>query len=242
MELLVLSTLTGLTTLFGSLLALLFGAPGKPILAFYLGLSAGIMVLVIFVDLLPAAFNQGPFQAVGMGLGLGLMVLIVIHAFLQNLVRDGVSLTPDKKESYRVGTLIALAIGLHNIPEGIAIGAGFETHHHLGVLVALSIAIHNVPEGLGMAAPLVMAGVKKRWILLLSLGLSLCIPIGAWLGQQFFVGSPFLVAMGTSFAAGAMGFIVWKEIGPASFRYHRLFALLGMGVSLVLVYLIHLLR
>lgn len=242
MELFVLSTLTGITTLFGAALALLFGQPGRKILAFYLGLSTGIMVLVILVDLLPSAFAQGPYQAVGMGLGLGLMTMIGIYHYLQRQAVHGVSISPGKKESYRVGLLIALAIGLHNIPEGVAIGAGFETHQHLGVLVALSIAIHNVPEGIGMAIPLAMAGVKKRRVLGLALALGLCIPLGAALGQQFFVGSPFLIAAGTAFAAGAMGFIVWTEIGPTSFRYNRWFALWGMGVSLVLVYIIHSLR
>ncbi|RXT08687.1 ZIP family metal transporter [Ammoniphilus sp. CFH 90114] len=242
MELLILSSLTGLTTLFGAALALLFGQPSKKILAFYLGLSSGIMVLIVLIDLLPTAFMQGPYQAVGIGLGLGLAMMLGIYGFLENLVRHGVSLKPKKPESYRVGMLIAIAIGLHNIPEGIAIGAGFETHNHLGVLLALSIAIHNIPEGIGMAIPLAMAGVKKRWVLLLSFILSLCIPLGAWLGQKFFVGSPFLVAAGTAFAAGAMGFIVWKEIGPASLRYNRLFALWGMAASVVLVYIIHALR
>lgn len=242
MELLILSTITGMTTLIGAGLALLFGQPGRNILAFYLGLSAGIMTLVIAVDLLPSAFEQGPMEAVGMGLGLGLLTMIVLYEGMHRLGDDPVSLHPDQKEYLRMGSLIALAIAIHNIPEGIAIGAGFESHHELGVLVALSIALHNVPEGIGMAIPLVLSGVKRWSIILISLGVSLCIPAGAWLGKLFFVGSPFLVAMGMAFASGAMGFIVWKEIGPTSFKYHKSYALFGIIVSFLLMYVIHGLR
>lgn len=243
MELFILSTLTGVTTMLGAIAALLFGQPGRRILAFYLGLSAGIMLLVIAVDLLPAAFDQGPMEAVGIGLGMGLLLMILIYEGLQRLMGDQpISVNPKKREYLRMGAMIALAIGMHNVPEGIAIGAGFETEHKLGVLMALSIALHNIPEGIGMAIPLVLAGMKKSRVIILSLAISLCIPAGAWLGKSFFVGSPFFVAMGIAFAAGAMGFIVWKEIGPTSVKYHRLFAQLGMLSSLILIYIIHALR
>lgn len=243
MELFILSTLTGVTTMLGAIAALLFGQPGRKILAFYLGMSAGIITLVIAVDLLPAAFDQGPIEAVGVGLGIGLLTMLLVYECLQRMMGDQpVSVNPKKREYLRMGYMIALAIGIHNIPEGIAIGAGFETEHELGVLMALSIALHNVPEGIGMAIPLVLAGMRKRWVAILSLAISLCIPAGAWLGKCFFVGSPFLVAIGISFAAGAMGFIVWKEIGPTSMKYNRLFAQVGMLASLALIYIIHALR
>lgn len=243
MELFILSTLTGVTTMLGAIAALLFGQPGRKILAFYLGMSSGIILLVIAVDLLPAAFAQGPTEAVGMGLGIGLLSMILIYEGLQRMMGDQpVAVHPKKSEYLRMGYMMALAIGMHNIPEGIAIGAGFETEHQLGVLMALSIALHNIPEGIGMAIPFVLAGMRKRWVILVSFAISLCIPTGAWLGKSFFVGSPFFVAMGIAFAAGAMGFIVWKEIGPTSMKYHRFCAQLGMLASLILIYIIHALR
>lgn len=242
MELLILSTMTGITTMVGVILALLYGQPSKKILAFYLGLSAGIMSLIIVMDLLPAAFSKGPVQAVGIGLGLGLIMMMVIYECFQRLMGDRpISLTPKKNEYWRMGIFMALAIAAHNVPEGIAIGAGFESHHELGIMVAFSIALHNIPEGLGMAIPLVLSGMKRIWILLISLVVSLCIPIGALVGKSFFVGSSFMVSIGMAFAAGAMGFIVYKEIAPTSMKHHHLMAQFGMALSLVLIYLIHIL-
>lgn len=239
MELLTLSMITGSTTLFGVMLAVFFGQPGKRILAFYLGLSSGLMALLIIVELLPASFRQGPIQAVGIGLGLGLVIMIVLHGVLHMWFgHQQVRFQPQKSEYLRMGISILVGMAAHNIPEGIAIGAGYDNNHHLGVVMALSIALHNIPEGIGMAIPLLLSGTKRRWIFALSFGVSILIPVGAMLGKTFFVGSPFLVSMGMAFAAGAMGFIVWKEIAPASMKYHPLFAQLGMAMSLLLILLI----
>jgi zinc transporter, ZIP family len=243
MDLLILSSLTGLMIFLGALGVLMFGEPGKKILAFYLGMATGVMMLVILVDLLPAAFAQGPKEAVGIGLGCGIFVMMLSHRLLSSLVGEGVvSVSPKIKEYFRIGWMIALAVALHNVPEGIAIGAGFEAHQDLGVLVALSIALHNVPAGIGMAIPFVMAKVRGKWILTITFCVSLCIPLGAWLGQLFFVGSSFMVSMGIAFASGAMGYIVWKEIAPTSFRHDRLAAQLGVGASIILMYIVHVLR
>jgi len=243
MELLILSMLTGITTLLGVMLAVFFGQPSKKILAFYLGLSAGIMSLIIIVDLLPAAFEQGPLQAVGIGLGIGLTAMIFIYELVHRSTEvRPVRSNPQKTEYLRTGLSISFAIAVHNIPEGIAIGAGFETRHDLSVMMALSIALHNIPAGIGMGIPLVLSGMKKVSIFLLSLFVSVCIPLGALFGKSFFAGSPFMVSMGMAFAAGAMGFIVWKEVAPASMRDHPLLAQLGMAVSLVFILLIHNLR
>lgn len=243
MELLILSTLTGITTMLGVMLALFYGQPSKRILAFYLGLSAGIMSFIIAIDLLPASFEQGPIRSVGIGLGIGVGTMLIIYELLHRWLGDRpVRINPQKSEYLRMGLSISLAIAVHNVPEGIAIGAGFETRHDLGVMMALSIALHNIPEGIGMAIPLVLAGMKRVWILLISLFISICIPFGALLGKFFFAGSPSMVSIGMAFAAGAMGFIVWKEIAPTSMKYHPLFAQLGMAVSLILIILIHNLR
>jgi ZIP family zinc transporter len=249
MELFILSTITGLTTVFGVLMVTLYGQPGEKLFAFYLGLAAGMMTFVIVFHLLPMAFEQGPIEAVGMGMGSGILMMAVLHYSVERR-EERLPLSPRRTENLqlrraenlRLSLLIALAISLHNIPEGMAIGAGFELHGDIGLLLALPIALHNIPVGMGMAVPLVLAGVRRVWILLLAVGVSLCIPLGAMLGKLWFLGSPFLMTMGIGFACGAMGYIVWKEIGPISFRSHPFFAQVGLGVSLLIMYLIHVLR
>ncbi|MBJ3773810.1 ZIP family metal transporter, partial [Klebsiella pneumoniae] len=76
------------------------------------------------------------------------------------------------------------------IPEGIAIGAGFQAHHSAGVMIALSMSLHNIPEGIGLAAPFLLGKMRRRSILLLAFLISLSIPAGAWLGGMYFMSSP----------------------------------------------------
>ncbi|RKD23052.1 hypothetical protein BEP19_12565 [Ammoniphilus oxalaticus] len=243
MELLTLSLSVGFMTTFGVMLGLNYGQPSRRALAFYLGLATGIMSLIIVMDLLPAAFGQGPIEAVGIGLGCGLLMMLILYEGLHRRLHNRPVNVFDQESNYlRMGLSICVAMIVHHIPEGIAIGAGYETHHQLGVIIALSIALHNIPEGIGMAIPLRMAGMRRRTILLVSLIISSCIPFGAYLGKYLFVQSVFMVSFGMAFAAGSMGFIVWKELAPVSLKHHRLFALLGMAFSLVLIFLIQILR
>lgn len=240
-----LSVLTGLMTTFGVMLALFYGEPSKKTLAFYLGFAAGIMSALIAFDLLPAAFRLGPVEAVGIGLGGGLLFMIIVCEALNREtdvqpVRRRFAMK--RSEYWRMGVAMSLAIAVHHVPEGIAIGAGLQAGHGLGTRIALSIALHNISEGMGLAMPFLMAGMKKRALALLSLAISLSVPLGAWLGKKWFVGSPFMIGAGMAFAAGAMGFLVWKELVPISFKRHRSLALTGMTLSFALMILIHFLR
>ncbi|WCN38046.1 ZIP family metal transporter [Aneurinibacillus uraniidurans] len=241
-ELLVISTVTGLTTVAGALTTLLAGKPGTKLMAFYLGLSAGIMALVIVADLLPAALSGGETYGILLGLLVGVVMLRTLHYGMDRMAGEALASArtePTPAHWRQAGWMMGIALALHHIPEGIAIGAGFEAHRHIGVLLALSMALHNIPEGIGLAAPLLLGKLRPRLILLFSFLVSLCIPFGAWLGGIYFTASPQAVAFGMAFAAGAMSYLVLWELGPSGIRLHRLSAQFGMLISLVAMLILH---
>ena len=239
-ELLFISTVTGLTTVAGALTALFSGKPGPKLMAFYLGLSAGIMALVMMVDLLPAALSGGEPFGILLGFSVGLLMLISLHRVMGSMAG---SASRHKKQTYeywrQAGWMMGVALALHHIPEGIAIGAGFQAHHHAGVMLALSMALHNIPEGIGLAAPLLLGQLRRRSIVMFSFLVSLCIPLGAWLGSMYFIANPQTIAFGMAFAAGAMSYLVIWELGPSGLRLHPLSVQFGMLISLMVMLILH---
>ncbi|MBN6187082.1 ZIP family metal transporter [Aneurinibacillus sp. BA2021] len=246
-ELLLISLGTGLTTVLGVFVTLVAGLPGRRLMAFYLGMSAGIMALVILVDLLPAALRGREWYGVLLGVSVGVLLLHLLHHMMgrhgSSSAHAGSLLDVERTSvSWRgAGWLMAAALAFHHIPEGAAIGAGFQAHHHAGTMIALSMSLHNIPEGIGLAAPFLLGKMRRRFILLLGFAISLCIPLGAWLGGIYFAASPASVTFGMSFAVGAMAYLVWKELGPTGLALDRLSAQGGMLVSLLAMVLLHVL-
>jgi len=112
--------------------------------------------------------------------------------------------------------LILTVISLHNIPEGIAIGAGGSHNFNLGALLALMIALHNIPEGMAIAAPLLAGGVKRWKVVLLTAVSGATTLIGGVTGILIGGISEFAVALSLSAAGGAMLYVVFCEIIPQS--------------------------
>ena len=138
----------------------------------------------------------------------------------------------------RSGMLMLMAIGLHNIPEGIAIGAGGSHDFRLGALLAIMIAVHNVPEGMAIASPLLAGGIKRWKVVSLTALSGAPTLIGGIIGK--FIGniSDFAVAISLSAAGGAMLYIVFCEIMPQSIvmtkdRKASLVAILGIIIGLI---------
>jgi ZIP family zinc transporter len=240
-ELLIISTLTGLTTLIGAVATLFIGTPGKKLMAFYLGLSTGMMTLVSVIDLLPASLRNGDLYGTLLGVCMGLIFLLVVQKMMNRFYpHPHLELVEQDSSLWRkTGWMMAIAIALHHIPEGIAIGAGFHAHHSIGAMIALSMSLHNIPEGIGLSAPLILGQLGRLRILIIAFLISLCIPLGAWLGELYFTSSPQAITFGMAFACGAMGYIIVKEMGPASIRLHPVSAQLGMFVSLIAMVILH---
>lgn len=127
----------------------------------------------------------------------------------------------DKHKLYRMGILSALAIGIHNFPEGLATFASALQNPKLGVSIAIAIAIHNIPEGIAVSVPLYYATGDKRKAFIYSFLSGLSEPVGALLG--FLILRPFFneMILGIIFASvsGIMVFISLDELLPAAQKY-----------------------
>ncbi|HHZ18450.1 MAG TPA: ZIP family metal transporter [Acholeplasmataceae bacterium] len=214
----------------GALLGIFFGlkSPGKT-----LAFTGGLMLGIVIFDLLPEAFAGGEEAAAIAGLGAGAFFVWLASRLINKSSRPA-TLT-------RTGIILALAMALHNIPEGMAIGSAALTDFRSGVVVAFVIAIHDIPEGMAVAAPFVRNGKMKALGVALLSGLSTVTgaALGTWFGSLSAAGLSFSL----SAAAGAMGYVVGFEMLPQAreeteFKIIALFTLLGMILGGILLKII----
>ena len=130
-----------------------------------------------------------------------------------------------KLSLFVAGVVMACAIALHNIPEGMTIGASFAVSSDLmwgtGMIMAVLIGLHNIPEGMAVAVPLISGGTGRVRATLLTAACGLPTVLGAWLG--FWLGDigSLGLTMSLGFASGAMLYVVFGEIMPESYLIYR---------------------
>lgn len=227
----ILGTMSGLIgTGLGGLLLALGGRPSPVELSFLLSLAGGVMLAVTFQDLIPQAVQLGGLGTALLGLTLGAAALAILRRYLPE-GRSGLA---------RTGLLIGAGIALHNLPEGLAVGAGSLASPQLGFNLALALCFHDIPEGMAMAAPLLAAGLARVkvvfWTILAGLPMGAGALVGALLGTL----SPVTLAASLGFAAGAMLYLVFQELLPQAdaLRYPSaatLGSLVGVVLGLILL-------
>ncbi|WP_227762565.1 ZIP family metal transporter [Zhaonella formicivorans] len=236
-EILFLSLLAGLATAIGALIILACGKPSEKMLAVFLGLAAGIMLSVVILDLLPSSLDYGSIHTLTAGFVAGLLLLTLLSKLL-TFAGGQKSAARDKVYLRRMGYLIAIGIALHDLPEGVAIAAGFSATLHLGWLIAVAIGLHNIPEGMATAAPLLMSGLKPSRIVGLTGLVSIFTPVGTMLGLLIVGLSKSFISFLLSLAAGAMFYIVFWEIIPESRQRHPNYSLLGMFLGFLVIFML----
>jgi ZIP family zinc transporter len=204
-----------------------------------LGFSAGVMVMVAFVELLQGSIESIGFAYANLGFFSGIMVIFLIDYFLPHESAGHQDLTDDQRESklLRMGVLVALGIAIHNFPEGIATFAGTLKDTNLGIAIAVAIAIHNIPEGLAVSAPVYAATKSRGKAFLWSFLSGVAEPAGAGMAAILLLPflTPALLGWLLAFVAGVMVFIALDELVPTSFSYNQghiaiLGVVLGMAV------------
>ncbi len=248
--------LAGLSTGIGSALAFFMRRTNPKVLALALGFSAGVMTYVSFVEILPKAR-----ESMQLGLGevpgawaaaaaffSGMFLMGIIDKLVPSYENpheahriEYVGLEEQKLEYaglYRTGVLTALAIAIHNFPEGLATFTATMNDPTLGMPVAVAIAIHNVPEGVAVSVPLYYATASRKKAFSLSFLSGLSEPAGALIGFLLFM--PFFnsITFGALFAgvAGIMVFISLDELLPSAEEYgeHHL-AIIGVISGMVVM-------
>ncbi len=253
-----LTLLAGLATGIGSAMILLTKQTNKKFLAFALGLSAGVMLYVSFVEILGKATDSlsilhgeqmGTVYAV-IGFFVGIAIIAVIDKYIpsesnpheyhtvEEQKASDEEFSVEKQDLMRMGLFTALAIGLHNFPEGLATFLAALEDPTMGVAITVAIAIHNIPEGIAVAVPIYYATGSKRKAFRLSLLSGLSEPIGAVVGYFLFIQFIGEEAFGFIFAsvAGIMVYISLDELLPTAEEYgeHQL-AMWGVVLGMVVM-------
>lgn len=248
-----LTLFAGLSTGIGSALAFFTKQTSHKFLSGALGFSAGVMIYVSMIEIFVKARDSlsgvygdtKGYWITTLAFFVGIAVIGIIDKLVPEAenpheLRDVEEMNPTGKNDVallRMGLFSALAIGIHNFPEGLATFTGALQDPTLGISIAVAIAIHNIPEGIAVSVPIYYATGDRRKAFFLSFLSGLSEPVGALLGF-FLLKTIFNDAMfGVVFAsvAGIMVYISLDELLPTAEKYgehHIAIAglIAGMGV------------
>lgn len=227
----ILALLSGMTTLIGVYLAI-HSTKSPRSIAFGIGFSTGIMLLVSFLELLPAAITTSNLSQTLIALMSGVCLMAALHWLIPHTHLFKEKGQFNNVRLVRSAYLVAFGLILHDIPEGFAMANSFLTSPSLGFFVALAIALHNIPEEFAIAVPAVTLH-NKQFLYKAAFISGLAEPAGAALGLYAAYLSAALVPFFLSFAAGAMIFVSLHELVPMARRYgHIHIFVLGIAVSI----------
>lgn len=219
-------------------------------------------------------FGNGGVALTGASVVLGVVVVMVLNNLIDRTTAPQVAHTADEehppihdavdelvhvdhyneharkgassRDLWTAGVVIACAIALHNIPEGMSIGASFAISTEEGVATALMLAVliglHNIPEGMAVTVPLIVGGMGRLKAVLLTAASGLPMVIGAFIGLWVGGIGPLGLSCSLGFASGAMLYVVFGEIIPQAILMDRsrvpaILVVAGILVGMCLIYL-----
>ena len=260
---------TGLGGLIGALLQ----KDSNRVVSLLLSFAAGVMLSVVCFDLVVEAIetNVGIYVVIG-AIALGVAVIYILNRIIDRKTNPEVAhidenhsktaddlnelIHSDHLEHHRAnndskfslfvaGVVMACAIALHNVPEGMTIGAAYASNNGaLGgaaIVLAVLIGLHNIPEGMAVSVPLIAGGMPKWKAVLITASSGIPTIIGALLGYILGEIGPVGLALSLGFASGAMLYVVFGEILPQAILMYRskrpaFSAIGGMLVGLLIIF------
>lgn len=236
-----LTLFAGLATGLGSLIALLAKTTNKKFLSVSLGFSAGVMIYVSMVEIFAKAKDslvivlgekQGNYLTVAAFFG-GIFLIAIIDKLvpssenphevknLEKMDYKEMESEREKKGLMRTGVMTALAIGIHNFPEGLATFVSALTDMKIAIPIAVAIAIHNIPEGISVSVPIYYSTGDRKKAFMYSFLSGMAEPVGALVGYFLLKNLFNDLTFGIIFAmvAGIMVFISLDELLPAAKEY-----------------------
>ncbi|HCQ5569182.1 TPA: ZIP family metal transporter [Clostridioides difficile] len=276
LEILIITTaLSGIVgTGLGGIIGALFRKDSNKAVSLLLSFAGGVMLSVVCFDLVQEAIDTGinVFIVISSIL-IGVFVIFILNYLIDSKANPEVPhinkehpqtadnldelihsdhleqhyKNKDNKFSLFVaGIVMASAIALHNVPEGMTIGASYASNDGVmgsaALVLAVLIGLHNIPEGMAVSVPLISGGMKKYKAILITALSGAPTVLGAllgwWLGDIGKLG----LAISLSFASGAMLYVVFGEIFPQAILMYRskrpaFFSILGIMIGLLIIYI-----
>ena len=260
---------TGLGGLIGALLQ----KDSKPMVSLLLSFAGGVMLSVVCFDLITEAIETGVELWIVIGaIALGVIIIFLLNHIIDSRTNPEVphidaahpttaddldelihsdhfeqhyTRNDNKFSLFIAGIVMASAIALHNVPEGMTIGASYASNNGVmgsaALVLAILIGLHNIPEGMAVSVPLISGGMGKGKAVLITAASGIPTIIGALLG--FLLGDigALGLALSLGFASGAMLYVVFGEILPQAILMHHsklpaFSAIVGILVGILIIF------
>lgn len=234
-----------------------------------MGITAGVMISLSFLELVNEAWELKGFWTATVGFGLGAFFMLALDMTLPHIrfgeseIPIGEKATGQQEDCPRetgrhrrqgrhrvhsqitnrplfmTGVLLAIGITIHNLPEGIAVGAGYMHTPQFGLFIAIAILLHNIPEGIATALPLYTSGMNKWSALKVAFFSGMAEPVGALFAALFLKSFQFLIPGALAFAGGVMMFITLDELIPTAREHgHQHYTAVGIILGSIFVFLL----
>ncbi len=256
----------------GGIIGALFKRDSVKTVSLLLSFAGGVMISIVCFDLIQSAIDTGAcISIVSLGILFGVITVYLLNLYIDRTTNHEVRhigknhpSTADnldeiihsnhlsahlkrrdtKLSLFVAGLIMASAIALHNLPEGMTIGASFaNTKGSLegsALILSILIGLHNIPEGMAISVPLINGGVKRRKAILITAISGAPTIIGALIG--YYIGDIGVLglALSLSFASGAMLYVTFGEIIPQSILMYKsklptFSVILGILVGLIVI-------
>jgi len=267
LNIMLLSLIASLGTGLGGLIAII-RRPGRKSYGFLMGITAGVMICLSFLELVNQAWELAGWLTATISFGIGAIFMFLLDHFAPH-IRFGEKEIPENRPELipkaldesspgrhrfgrsrrqyqnldlklvNTGLLLAVGITIHNLPEGIAVGAGYLHNPKFGLFVAVAIMLHNIPEGLATALPLCKGGVCRWDAFRVAFLSGFAEPVGALLASLFLVSFQNLIPGALAFAGGVMVFITLDELIPTAREYgHEHYTAVGIIIGSLFVFVL----
>ena len=199
-------------TTIGGILGIVINKNSNKFLSFVLSFASGLMMAIICFDLIPEALGISSIYGVILGVLLGIISMIFCDVIVQKKFNSKEKKYKNNNELLKTGIIVSI---------GLAIGSGFEASLKLGLSLAIAICLHDIPEGISMSVPMKNGGMSKFKVIFYVVLSGITTGIGAFFGAIVGSISESVIAVCLSFAAGAMLYIVSGELIPESNKLYK---------------------
>ena len=217
----VLALLAGLATGIGGLIVFIVKEISAGMMAFLLAMAAGVMLLVSVLDLWFGQAMENGFVPITLAFGVGVSTVYGVSMYT-NKDEDPAEMSRERK-LYKSGILTAIALAIHNFPEGLAMGVAVLESAQYGVVLMAAIALHNIPEGIAVAAPIQAGGGGRLKATLIAMATGFTEPLGALFALLILgpILTPFMVGCSLAFVGGIMTVVAYNELVPQAMEQDR---------------------